>query len=60
MNRPIEEGLVPPEPGLEKEEPELAHEDDIPADDGTTVSPGASKDGQPSKEERPLRHVERE
>jgi len=54
MNHSIDPGLVPPEPGLEKEEPELTHEDDIPADDGTTRSPQASK------EERPLRQVERE
>lgn len=45
---------VEPEPGLEKEEPEQVREDDIPADDGTTSSPPASK------EERPLRQVERE
>lgn len=55
MNPAIEKGLVPPEPGLEKEEPELAHEDDIPADDGTTGEPQASKE-----EDRPLRQVERE
>jgi hypothetical protein len=54
MNHSIAPGLVPPEPGLEKEEPELSHEDDIPADDGTTRAPQASK------EERPLRQVERE
>ena len=29
----IAPGLIPPKPGLEKEEPELAHEDDIPRDD---------------------------
>jgi hypothetical protein len=29
----ISPGLVPPRPGLEKEEPELAQEDDIPRDD---------------------------
>lgn len=56
MNHPIEPGLIPPEPGLEKEEPEQAHEDDIPADDGTTTT-GTP---QASKEERPLRQVERE
>jgi hypothetical protein len=56
MNHEIKPGLIPPEPGLEKEEPELSHEADIPADDGTTTtdSPEASK------EERPLRQVERE
>lgn len=55
MNPTIKPGLVPPEPGLDKEEPEQSHEDDIPADDGTiTEAPPA-----PSKE-RPLRQVERE
>jgi hypothetical protein len=29
----ITPGLIPPRPGLEKEEPELTHEDDIPRDD---------------------------
>jgi hypothetical protein len=29
MNVPAP-GLVPPRPGIEKEEPEFAHEDDIP------------------------------
>jgi hypothetical protein len=33
MNSSIAPGLIPPMPGLEKEEPELAHEDDIPRDD---------------------------
>jgi hypothetical protein len=33
MNSSIPQGLVPPMPGLEKEEPELAQEDDIPHDD---------------------------
>jgi len=54
MDHAIEPGLIPSEPGLEKEEPEQSHEDDIPADDGTTASPEASE------EERPLRQVERE
>ena len=58
MNHAIEPGLIPPEPGLEKEEPEQAHEDDIPSDDGTTSTKGASP--QASNEERPLREVERE
>ena len=59
MNHAIEPGLIPPERGLEKEEPEQSHEDDIPADDGTTASPQASKQER-SKKERPLRQVERE
>jgi len=58
MNHPIEPGLIPPGPGLEKEEPEQSHEDDIPADDGTTTTTTGSP--QASKEERPLRQVERE
>jgi len=29
----ITPGLIPPMPGLEREEPELAEEDDIPRDD---------------------------
>ena len=33
MNHPIEPGLIPPGPSLEKEEPEQAMEDDIPSDD---------------------------
>ncbi|MDB5870810.1 MAG: hypothetical protein JWQ07_252 [Ramlibacter sp.] len=45
MNQGIAPGLVPPATGLEREEPELAEEDDIPSDDGA---------------ERPLREVERE
>ncbi|MDP3759587.1 MAG: hypothetical protein Q8R01_03585 [Ramlibacter sp.] len=57
MNHAIEPGLIPPEPGLEKEEPEQSHEEDIPADDGTA---GGSPQSQASKEERPLRQVERE
>jgi len=55
MNPTIKPGLVPPEPGLEKEEPDQWHEDDIPADDGTLAdTPPAPR------EERPLRQVERE
>jgi hypothetical protein len=56
MNDPIDPGLIPPEPRLEKEEPEQSQEDDIPADDGTTTKGSP----QASKEERPLRQVERE
>lgn len=57
MNPTIKPGLVPPEPGLDKEEPEQSHEDDIPADDGATTTNGAP---QASTQERPLRQVERE
>lgn len=34
MNPGIKPGLAVPELGQEKEEPELAQEDDIPSDDG--------------------------
>jgi len=54
MNQSIATGLIPPARGLEKEEPELSDEDDIPADDGTEWMPVASG------ESRPLRQVERE
>lgn len=54
----IKPGLIPPERGLEKEEPEQSHEDDIPADDGTAARSPEASDG--AKEERPLRQVERE
>jgi hypothetical protein len=33
MTAPIAPGPIPPRPGLEREEPELADEDDIPRDD---------------------------
>ena len=33
MNKSIDAGTPPPVPGLENEEPELAHEDDIPSED---------------------------
>lgn len=56
MNQAIELGPVPPQRGLEKEEPELSHEDDIPADDGTEREQGPAASG----ETRPLRQVERE
>jgi len=57
MNHAIQPGLIPPERGLEKEEPEQSQEDDIPADDGTTSN---AKSPEASNEERPLRQVERE
>lgn len=55
MNPGIKPGLVPPEPGQEKEEPELSAEDDIPSDDG-----GERPADEPIGESRPPRGVERE
>lgn len=55
MNPGIKPGLVPPELGQEKEEPEMSTEDDIPSDDG-----GAAAADVPSGEGPPARDVERE
>jgi hypothetical protein len=55
MAKPIP-AVTPPHPGLEKEEPEIAQEDDIPADDG---GPAQADEGG-GREQRPLRDVERE
>ncbi len=55
MNQAISPGVVPPPRGLDKEEPEIAQEDDIPSDDGGVESPEAAQ-----RDERPLRNVERE
>jgi hypothetical protein len=54
MNPGIQPGLVPPELGQDKEEPELATEDDIPSEEGGDAAPEES----PTKE-RPA-DVERE
>lgn len=49
-------GVTPPAPGLETEEPrQVLDEYDIPPDDG-----GAPAAQDEAREERPLRHVERE
>ena len=55
MNQSIKPGLVPPPRGLEKEEPELSNEEDIPNDDNRTIGSGEAA----SDEDR-LRQVERE
>lgn len=49
MSHGIPEGVVPPPTGLEKEEPELTDEQDIPSDDNTAEA-----------SDEPLRDVERE
>jgi hypothetical protein len=38
MNNAISPGAVPARPGLEKEEPEFANEEDIPSDDPGSVA----------------------
>jgi hypothetical protein len=56
MTHSIKPGVIPPVPGLEKEEPELTNEGDIPSDDDKLQGLDKQKKG----EERPLRDVERE
>jgi hypothetical protein len=49
MNLPgIAPGLIPTRPGLEREEPELAFEDDIPPDGGSAMPPDESPAGGPA------------
>ena len=47
------QGITPPAPGLEREEPVFVPEDDIPDADGVSGS-------DPAREDRPLRSPERE
>jgi len=35
MSATTPDGITPPAPGLEREEPEFTREEDIPTDDGT-------------------------
>jgi hypothetical protein len=54
MNHGIPQSVIPAVPGLEKEEPEIGYEEDIPSDD---AKPAA---GEPDEDEQALRDVERE
>ena len=54
MSQVISPGLIPPRPGLEREEPELTYEDDIPPDDGNVP------EGIPADTQEQLQQVERE
>jgi hypothetical protein len=58
MNSPPQ-GITPPTPGLEREEPEFWIEDDIPSDDGGE-RPTASPERSGSREDRSLNKPERE
>lgn len=51
------QGITPPAPGLDREEPELRREEDIPDDDAHLR--GRAR-GKASREERPQRKPERE
>lgn len=54
------QGITPPSPGLEREEPDLWQEDDIPSDDGgPAASEGREREGREDRKEGP-RKVERE
>jgi len=52
MNHSIKPGVIPPPPGLDKEEPELADEEDIASDSENAGDEGTA--------DEPLRDVERE
>ena len=52
MNQSIAPGAIPPPPGLEKEEPELAEEEDIPSDDDANVRSEGTPDEPPRDVER--------
>ena len=56
MNHSINPGVIPPPSGLEKEEPELADEEDIPSDDDSASARGAEGTGG----DKPSRDLERE
>jgi hypothetical protein len=59
MNHSIKQGIVPPHTGLEREEPEIGQEEDIPSDD----EPATDEPNNPSAREsqdRPPRKIERE
>ena len=42
MAQPPPNGITPPAPGLDREEPDLAAEDDIPSDDEPAAGDGPS------------------
>jgi len=45
MNHSIKPGVVPPSPALDREEPELAEEEDIPSDDDSASARDEGADG---------------
>ncbi len=47
MNQAIAPGHLPPSPGLDKEEPELSDEEDIPSDDRAREGGEVVSDGSP-------------
>jgi hypothetical protein len=64
MNHSIKPGVIPPLPGLEKEEPELADEEDIPAtttgaDEGLATNRFATWNASDPMTARPRRRTRR-
>jgi hypothetical protein len=49
------QGITPPAPGLEREEPELRREEDIPKDDGHASGSGGGSSREDSTQRRPDR-----
>lgn len=61
MSHAIPQGMIPPGPGLEKEEPELSNEEDIPRDDEGPSDDGDALEPEPAVPDNGvLRDVERE
>jgi hypothetical protein len=51
MKQATPSGVTPPAPGLEREEPELSNEEDIPrADDGAAAADEPEPPRQPSRQ----------
>ena len=46
-------GITPPAPNLDREEPDLWIEDDIPTDDGERPAARSERTGTGAREERP-------
>lgn len=60
MNLPTPNGITPPAPGLDREEPDLWVEDDIPSDDGHAAGRSEDKRGGEGREDRSSGKPERE
>lgn len=60
MANSVPNGITPPAPGLEREEPTLWIEDDIPSDDDPAARPERGRPGEGSGEERSRHKPERE
>jgi hypothetical protein len=52
-------GITPPVPGLDKEEPELWNEEDIPTPSNDRSDRGSASDSDSGRDEKPQRDRER-